>query len=309
MRQLQDSFTLAVLGILVLLSGNVASYAQSLPAAGPQFGAQTPVAAQPATNQANPQPGLLGNRLPTIGASHVQAGIVGDIRLNNVLGVPTSHCGHVIDLLISNHLRKQMGYGVPGRLDESPLSHLLHGYLPGDLELQAVHLVSDAEAGRGPIYQVGVLNNSRVAVEHFHISAVGVLGQIDVTSPCTTVTIRRLEAGQALTIQLQLPATVMAMATAGQQTVPFDKLIVAVDSFDELVESNELNNVAILVRGGIKALIVETPTPPAAESVPDESETPPTLPSDNSTPAPLEKIDLDTLDWGDKDETQEDSDG
>ena len=157
MSQLQNAFTLAVLGILVSLSGNVGSYAQGLPAAGPRSGAQTPVSAQPATNQANPQPGLLGNPLPTMGASHVQAGIVGDIRLNNVLGVPTSHCGHVIDLLISNHLRKQMGYGVPGRLDESPLSHLLHGYLPGDLELQAVHLVSDAEAGRGPIYQVGVL--------------------------------------------------------------------------------------------------------------------------------------------------------
>jgi hypothetical protein len=107
------------------------------------------------------------------------------------------------------------------------------------------------------------------------------------------------------------------MGTFNGQPVPFDTLVVAIDSYDELVERDELNNVAILPREGIKALVVEaaaepsTPTVPSPkEPVPPTSADPkngplPTLPGDKPQPTPLDEIDFDKLDLdgGQKDET------
>ncbi|MCP4509264.1 MAG: hypothetical protein GY826_23065 [Fuerstiella sp.] len=109
-----------------------------------------------------------------------------------------------------------------------------------------------------------------------------------------------MEAGCEIQVQVQLPVTCMLMGVPGQQ-VPFDTLIVAADSFDELLECDELNNVQVLTRADIPLQVVAAAAPPvAAESVPaqpTESEPEVVVPQapQEKAPSPLDNIDLDDL--------------
>lgn len=219
------------------------------------------------------------------------------LRNSQVLGIPTSHCGHVIDLLMANRLRQQAGHAGYG---EVQLPHLTVGLQPGDLELQCVHLVCDGDAHQGPIFQIGMKNNSCVPIGNFSVSVVGVLCQIQVHSPTATVRIPRMEAGEETQIQIQLPVGCMSMGLVGQQAA-FDTLIVAVDSYDEMLECDELNNVQILNRAEIGLLVAETPVPDTTAPVnpapadPAPAVPTPEVPQDGDT-SPLDGLDLDNLD-------------
>ena len=223
------------------------------------------------------------------------------IRNSQVLGIPTSHCGHVIDLLESNRLRQQTGCIGEG---EVCLPHLTVGMKPGDLELLCVNLVCDGDACKGPVFQIGMRNNSCVPIGNFKVSVVGVLCQIHVHSPTATVCIPRMEPGEEMQIQVQLPVTCMCMGPIGQQCA-FDTLIVALDSFDDLLECNELNNVQILKRADIELLVVETTTTETVEVTPETpaapapAETAPVTPAPQpKAPSPLDNLDLDDLGLG-----------
>ena len=222
------------------------------------------------------------------------------LRNSQVLGIPTSYCGHVIDLLATNRMRRQTGYYGES---EVQLPHLTVGMKPGDLELLCVHLVCDGDACTGPIFEIRMKNNSCVPIGNFKVSVVGVQCQIHVHSPSATICIPRMEAGEETQIQVQLPATCMYMGPVGQHAV-FDTLIVALDSYDELLECDELNNVQILKRAEIGLLVVEMPAPaefvesvPATRAPVDVAPAVPTpeFPQD-TVPSPLDGLDLDNLD-------------
>jgi hypothetical protein len=142
-------------------------------------------------------------------------------------------------------------------------------------------------------------NNSDVPIGNFKVSIVGVLGQIHVHSPTVTVPIRRMEAGEQSLIQIQLPVTCMSMGLVSQQSA-FDTLIVALDSYDDLIECDELNNVQILRRLEIAHLVAPIQVaPPVAdlallESTPPPAVTVPQVP-EGTTPSPLDGLDLDEL--------------
>ena len=213
-----------------------------------------------------------------------------------LLGVPESHCGHVIDLLITNRMRQQAGAVgaelAPGLLLSRPPSANQFG----DLELADVNLVSDGGPGSGPIIQVTVRNAGAFTVGNFQISIVGVLGQIHAHCPTSCGMVTQIPAGTVASFQLQLPASAMAIGFPGQPTAPFDTVVVAVDSFDQLLEANELNNVRIIRRGELVPLLPtpvaevvtttvtevapaqSSPTPPADTAIPSLTE--PTSPSD-----------------------------
>jgi len=215
------------------------------------------------------------------------------IRNSQVLGIPTSHCGHVIDLLMTNRMRRQTGYTGDG---EVMLPHLTAGLKPGDLQILCVSLVCDGDACKGPIFQIGMKNNSCVPVGNFKVSVVGVQCQIHVHSPTATVCIPRMEAGEETHIQVQLPVTCMCMGPIGQQAA-FDTLIVALDSYDELLECDELNNVQILKRAEIGLLVAAAPAE-VVESAPVAPEPPAPAPESpqEKAPSPLDGLDLDNLD-------------
>ena len=237
---------------------------------------------------------------------------------NQLLGIPGSCCGHVIDLLMHNRIRQQTGQTGSG---EVMLPHLTAGISPGDLQLQCVHLVCDGDNCKGPVFQIGMKNESNVPIGNFRVSIVGVLGQIHLHSPSQTIHISRMEACEELQIQMQLPVTCMAM-TCNAAPCPFDTLVVAVDSCDQLMECNELNNVQILKRCDITPLATETvavtpagpgtslpnsvsPGPAIADAAPAAPAAPeiPAAPENQQPTAPesspLDNLDLDSLQIGD----------
>jgi len=210
-----------------------------------------------------------------------------DPRTSQILGVPESHCGHVIDLLIRNRMRQQSGAVgtelAPGLLLSRPPSANQFG----DLELVDVSLVTDGGSACGPVIQVTVRNNSAIAVGNFQISIVGVLGQIHAHCPTARGTVTQIPAGAVAPFQLQLPASAMTMGFQGQPMTPFDTIVTAIDSFDELMEANELNNVRIIRRGELLPLtpppVVEAVAPAAVPVAPEM-----TTPADSAIPSPTE---------------------
>jgi hypothetical protein len=214
-----------------------------------------------------------------------------------VLGIDQPDCCHVIDLLMRNRARRFAGHGAPVGID------VLGAPQPGDLELQAVHLVSDGAAGQGPVLQVSFRNNSQCAVRDFQISLVGVLDRITPHSPCRSIRIPCIDAGATKCINIQLPARCMTMGPRGGPFAPFDTLVVALDSLDELIECNELNNVTIVRRAEIPLPVAEAPATAAAPSTTDPGTTAPApAPGDKAKPSPIENIDLDKLDLDDAQE-------
>ncbi|EAQ79191.1 hypothetical protein [Blastopirellula marina] len=230
------------------------------------------------------------------------------IRTDQVLGIRTHSCGHVIHLLMQTRILRQSGQVGFGGAMYNP--HLGAMSKPGDLQLLSVSLISDAGEGAGPIYQIQLQNCSEIPVGDFRVSVVGACGQIQPFSPTAIVTVPRIEAGAVLELQIQLPLTCLAIPNPAGVAVEFNTLIVAIDSFDELIECNEVNNVLILNRGEIAPLAgeettvvdesIETTTPPAVDTVPvvEGGITAPAAPT-----SPMDSIDLDDLELGEAEQT------
>ena len=179
-----------------------------------------------------------------------------------------------------------------------------------DLELVGVGMVADLAGDKGPIYRVTIRNNSLVPVHHFRVSLIAVLGTLNAGSPVTTADVGPVAAGAIGHIDIQLPVAVMALGPQGQAAVPFDTLVAAIDSFDELPETNELNNVTTLTR--VEVALIETTvqsTAPAAAAGVATAAAPaaaaPAAPAPGAAaapqeqapaPAPQDKVDLDKLD-------------
>ena len=198
------------------------------------------------------------------------------------------HCEYVIDLLFRNQFRQQNGaFGAelaPGLVLSAPPSV----NQPGDLELVNVVLLADASPTQGPVLEVVVRNQSQRSIDGFQISVVGVATRVHAQCPTARGLVSQLAAGSVGVFQLQLPATAVSNGPQGQQPVGFETFIVAVDSFDELMESNELNNVRIVRRAELLAMVAPpmtvahggpiglnaSPAPPADVALPS---TPPVL--------------------------------
>ncbi len=133
----------------------------------------------------------------------------------------------------------------------------------GDLELVSVGMVSDGIADKGPIYRVSLKNNSTLVARHFRVSLIATLGEINRLSPVISVNIAELGAGAVGHIDVQLPHGVKTLGPQGQPG-PFTTLIAAIDSFDELLETDELNNVATFTRGEIAVIEAAVEAPVAA---------------------------------------------
>ena len=226
-----------------------------------------------------------------------------------VLGWNRTDCGHVIDLLVRNSFRRT--HGANG-LQVTQEQELLGLTAPGDLVLMDVLMAVPATPECGPVYQVRLRNDSRVSVERFRVSLVAVFGTIRADSPCANVLIPCLKPGEIGQIQVTLPVHSMGLGQIDGCAVPFNRLVVAIDSLDELVECNELNNVAILPRAGIGLLVgppVESTVPAVvaprldAETLPDAAPQPGPETGPGAAPAdpidpPQQPIDLDKLDFG-----------
>jgi hypothetical protein len=184
--------------------------------------------------------------------------------LNTLLFGNGSHCGHVIDLLY----RYGMNTGSHRRLELQEPSP--YGGLPisaielGDLELLSTTLIAEETPTCGPIIGITLRNNSQREVTSFRVSAVAVFCKIHPTSPTTTVRVERVGPGEAMEIQLTLPVECLAMGMANGQAIGFNTLVVAIDSFDQFVESNESNNLSVVARAEIARVVASVPAPVTA---------------------------------------------
>jgi hypothetical protein len=297
-RNIQGMLTVAAVGVALSFSFRTAAGQQGTPepAPAPQANAGTAPQAEDAVT-ADPGTQVLGQTV--IGRPNSGVSLTSAPQVDEVLGIVRPQCGHVIDLLLRNRFRRQVAAEM-GSVPAFPHHPAMIGAVPSDLELLEIQLISDGNAEQGPVFQINFRNVGRLPAHDFRISLVGVLGRIDITSPTTTVHVRRLEAGQTASLQIQLPPSAMAITPFGGDPLPFDKLVVALDSFDELIESNELNNVTILKRAEIQAFVVESA--PIAEQKPALNTAPSPAPKEETPPSPLDKIDLDELDLDDADE-------
>ena len=250
--------------------------------------------ASPATNQPGAPSGL-----------SILGGVT-QSAVSNVLAQPSLttlnfDCGHVIQLLMANKFRQntfQNGTELaPGLLLGTPWQQC-----PGDLELLGVYCDGTVDPRNGPVFEVTLRNNSQVELEHVTLSAVAVLGNIHGQSPTSVVSIGQIGAGETISFRIQLPASSMVMGPVGSPVQPFETLVVAIDSFDELIESNELNNVSILRRGEIPMMPVAIVAPTVSAlnpqlAVPSQPTTVPAIatPEESKPASPLDAIDPDML--------------
>jgi hypothetical protein len=123
----------------------------------------------------------------------------------------------------------------------------------GDLELLDVDMVADMNGEQGPIYRVSLKNNSPLPVFGVRVSLIAVLGRIDQSSPVVTLPIKEIAAGGIATLDVQMPVAVMQLGPEAAR-VPFETLVASIDSFNELPESNEFNNVVTVVRTAIDVI-------------------------------------------------------
>ncbi len=157
----------------------------------------------------------------------------------------SARCDHVIELIhqhgVNNSVDRAHGRSL---LHQSPFGGLeIPDTELGDLEILQVSQVIHQDEACGPRIAVDVRNQSCRKVCNFQVTGVAMLGRILPTSPSVTVRVAEILPGAALQIQLQLPIEALAMGNRNGQIIGFQRLVVAIDSFDELLETNEANNI------------------------------------------------------------------
>jgi len=152
------------------------------------------------------------------------------------------------------------------KLNAGPRFVPVGGFFPfpplpaGDLELLGLVQIGEAP-GNCPIYRISFRNNSPVAARNFRVSLIGAVGRVEFDSAVISVDIDEIAAKATMTTELTLPVAALAIGPPGRQA-PFDTLVVALDSFDELPETDEMNNVASFKRGEIVAMETITTVAP-----------------------------------------------
>lgn len=171
---------------------------------------------------------------------------------------PGSRCDHVIGLILR--------HGVNNSVDPMAAHSLLqHGPLGsmaipaaelGDLEIVQINRIAHEDPACGPKVAVTIRNQSCRQVCEFHVTAVAVLGRILPMSPSVTIRVDRIDPGAAIEVVLPLPVEALAMGNRNGQVIGLQTLVVAIDSFDQLVETNEANNLRALDIAQVPALAV-----------------------------------------------------
>lgn len=182
-----------------------------------------------------------------------------------------SRCDHVIAQVLR--------YGVNNSIDNSNSFSLPQATpfgvaaIPatelGDLQIVSVTQLPCDNSACGPKFAVTVMNESCRKVCNFHLTLVAIFGRITPLSPNTTIEVGAIEPHTALEVVVELPIESLAMGNRNGQVLGFQRLIVAVDSYDELVETNEANNLQALDAGAIvvaSTVVQETIVPAVGQA-------------------------------------------
>ncbi len=161
-------------------------------------------------------------------------------------------CEHVIHLMLRHGIGNTHGLTTGNVVQHSSLGPMLVPAAElGDLELLQVAQLQIDDPACGPKFAVTVRNNSTRDVCGFRISLVALLGRINPMAPTAIVKVNKICAGQVAEVHVQLPIEALAMGNRGGQVIGFQRLLVAIDSYDQFVESIETNNIKVLARTAI----------------------------------------------------------
>ncbi|MEM9364973.1 MAG: hypothetical protein AAGD07_03180 [Planctomycetota bacterium] len=157
----------------------------------------------------------------------------------------------------------------------------------GDLEIVAVTRCADEV--NGPAVNVTVRNNSTRCVHGFHVSAVALRSSILPQCPAAITCVATLEAGECIDVNVCLPESAWDMARRGVEAFPLTRILIAIDSLDRFMESNESNNFQLLdfVTLPVQPVEVEMTAvepEPAEEAVPQAPENPQSPVDPNALP-------------------------
>lgn len=127
----------------------------------------------------------------------------------------------------------------------------------GDIEIVGLTESAAGDPSRAPTVLVAVTNRSTRAVRDLSVSVVALLGPIRPFDPTANACVEEIPPGATVEVALTLPVEALAMGSNGGGAVGFQELLVAVDSYDRLLESDELNNIRLFSRSEIARQIVE----------------------------------------------------
>lgn len=156
-----------------------------------------------------------------------------------------TRCDHVIQMILRHGVNNSFNRGgTSSLLNQSPFGSV---ELPvselGDLQIVQVNQLPSETNTCGPKFTVVVMNQSNRQVNNFHVAAVAVFGHINPFSPNCTVEVAKINAGEAIELTLALPVQALSMGNRNGEVLGFQKLIVAIDCYDELFETDEANNI------------------------------------------------------------------
>ena len=195
-----------------------------------------------------------------------------DIDLHRLLNGP-ERCDHVFPLLMRHGVNNDCPVGAAAAVVHPLGPVAIPAAELGDLQIVSIAKHAEITAGCGPSFDLIVKNCSTRDVCDVRVTMVALLGRILPTSPSVTLKIASLPAGQAMQFTITMPIESLAMGNLNGQAIPFNRVLLVLDSFDQFMESNEANNLRLFDAATIPvatvAVVGETATTVAAET--DES--------------------------------------
>ena len=205
----------------------------------------------------------IGGLSGLLGISNTHADTVETVR---VLG-EGNRCDHVIGLITRHGVNNSVDLHASSVVHSTGFGGMI---VPtseiGDLQLKQVTRVEHDGIGCEPTFNVVIHNASIREVCNLRVTAVALLGRIRPTSPSTVVKVSKVLPGQLLEIQVKLPSEALTMGGYNGTAIGFRRLLVAIDSFDQFVETNEANNIRVFDLSSIPIAIPAVQTEPTATS-------------------------------------------
>ncbi len=200
----------------------------------------------------------------------------------------SSDCSHVIDLIHRHGVNQTCDTAGDGQF-VAPSAYgpvFIPACETGDLSIVSVHQIAEIDNGCGPKFAVVISNCSTRCVEGFSVTAVGTLGRIHCFSPCTTVKVEKIHPNESLQVELTLPIEALAMGNRNGQVIGFQRLVIAIDSFDEFVETDEANNIKAYCASTLPFLEVQSTV--TTEVVPSQEQVSQSVTVDTTSTQQLE---------------------
>lgn len=186
-----------------------------------------------------------------------------EVDFDRVFGAG-QRCDHVIRLVLQHGVNNSVNLHSHDMLHHAGFGTMV---VPaseiGDLQLKRVTRIQHSDPACGPKFAVVIHNASSREVCDLRVTAVGLLGRICPTSPTTVTKVQKILPGQSLEVQVALPIEALTMGSLNETTVGFRRLLFAIDSYDQFVETNEANNIKVFDLSSIPVAIA---APTAAET-------------------------------------------